>query len=160
MESASGVRYYGLRYYNPSTGRWLSRDPIGERGGVNLYSICSNAVTNYVDALGLSISSYDIDVSTLKPSPMDMSGFELGLAVPSVDPQYGIDTEKVKTEDCRTGYGKKLTLKGGLKVNLYHKRGIDPSVVKGADDWTVNDHERRHAYISQNAWNHGCPVKG
>jgi len=27
---ASGVRYYGYRYYSPSLARWLSRDPIGE----------------------------------------------------------------------------------------------------------------------------------
>jgi RHS repeat-associated protein len=26
----SGLYYYGYRYYNPSTGRWLSRDPIEE----------------------------------------------------------------------------------------------------------------------------------
>jgi integrase/recombinase XerD len=28
---------YGYRYYNPTTGRWPSRDPIGEEGGLNLY---------------------------------------------------------------------------------------------------------------------------
>ena len=28
--TASGVRYYGKRYYQPQTGRWLSRDPIGD----------------------------------------------------------------------------------------------------------------------------------
>ena len=28
----TGLYYYGYRYYNPSTGRWLSRDPIGEKG--------------------------------------------------------------------------------------------------------------------------------
>ena len=27
---------YGFRYYNPQTGRWLSRDPIAEEGGPNL----------------------------------------------------------------------------------------------------------------------------
>ena len=24
--------YYGYRYYNPSTGRWINRDPLDERG--------------------------------------------------------------------------------------------------------------------------------
>jgi RHS repeat-associated protein len=27
----TGLYYYGYRYYNPSTGRWLSRDPLGEQ---------------------------------------------------------------------------------------------------------------------------------
>jgi RHS repeat-associated protein len=32
---------FGFRYYNPSTGRWLSRDPAEEEeGGFNLYAAC------------------------------------------------------------------------------------------------------------------------
>ena len=49
----TGLLYYGFRYYNPSTGRWLSRDPIEEAGGVNLYGFVSNNPTNDVDPLGL-----------------------------------------------------------------------------------------------------------
>ena len=30
--------YYGFRYYNASTGSWLSGDPIEENGGENLYA--------------------------------------------------------------------------------------------------------------------------
>jgi uncharacterized protein RhaS with RHS repeats len=37
------VTYYGYRYYDPVTGRWPSRDPIGERGGVNLYGFGNNS---------------------------------------------------------------------------------------------------------------------
>lgn len=33
----TGLLYYGFRYYDATTGRWLSRDPIGENGGLNLY---------------------------------------------------------------------------------------------------------------------------
>ncbi|NLH73923.1 MAG: RHS repeat-associated core domain-containing protein [Verrucomicrobia bacterium] len=33
-DDESGFLYYGYRFYNPSTGRWLSRDPIGELGAV------------------------------------------------------------------------------------------------------------------------------
>jgi uncharacterized protein RhaS with RHS repeats len=43
----------GRRYYNPSTGRWLSRDPIGEKGGLNLYAFVANQPTISVDKLGL-----------------------------------------------------------------------------------------------------------
>jgi RHS repeat-associated protein len=49
----TGLLYYGLRYYNPSTGRWLSRDPINERGGINLYGMIGNDAVNGVDFLGL-----------------------------------------------------------------------------------------------------------
>ncbi len=52
-KSASGVCYYGFRYYNPQTGRWLSKDPLAERGGVNLYGMIGNNAVNEVDYLGL-----------------------------------------------------------------------------------------------------------
>jgi len=31
-ENASGLYYYGYRYYDPVIGRWPSRDPIEEKG--------------------------------------------------------------------------------------------------------------------------------
>jgi RHS repeat-associated protein len=50
---ASSVRYYGYRYYDPVTGRWPSRDPIGERGGLNLYGMVGNDGVGMWDYLGL-----------------------------------------------------------------------------------------------------------
>jgi RHS repeat-associated protein len=47
------VAYYGYRYYMPETGRWLSRDPIGENGGLNLYGYVENDGVNRWDYLGL-----------------------------------------------------------------------------------------------------------
>jgi len=52
-ETASGMFYYGFRYYDPVTGRWPSRDPIGERGGLNLYGFVENDGINRIDYLGL-----------------------------------------------------------------------------------------------------------
>ena len=40
-------------YYSPSTGRWPSRDPIEERGGINLYGLVRNNPINQIDKLGL-----------------------------------------------------------------------------------------------------------
>jgi len=46
------MRYYGFRHYDPVTGRWPSRDPIGERGGVNLYGMVRNDAVGRWDYLG------------------------------------------------------------------------------------------------------------
>lgn len=50
----TGLLYYGFRYYDAETGRWLSRDPFGEQGGLNLYGMVGNNLLNSVDYLGLS----------------------------------------------------------------------------------------------------------
>ena len=47
---ASGRPLY--RYYDPVTGRWRSRDPIEEKGGLNLYAFVGNDVINANDYLG------------------------------------------------------------------------------------------------------------
>jgi len=41
------------RIYDPSTGRWPSRDPIEELGGLNLYTYCNNDPISTVDPDGL-----------------------------------------------------------------------------------------------------------
>jgi RHS repeat-associated protein len=53
QDDETGFLYYGYRYYNPSTGRWLSRDPVGEVGGFHLYSTCVNDIVDFFDPLGL-----------------------------------------------------------------------------------------------------------
>jgi hypothetical protein len=50
-----GVTYYTYRWYDPVTGRWPSRDPIQERGGLNLYAFVGNDGVNAWDLLGLEI---------------------------------------------------------------------------------------------------------
>jgi RHS repeat-associated protein len=52
VEEESGLVYYGYRWYDPVTGRWPSRDPIGERGGVNLYGMVGNGPVSKNDVLG------------------------------------------------------------------------------------------------------------
>jgi RHS repeat-associated protein len=49
--------YYGYRYYKPSTGTWLCKDPIGERGGPNLYGFLKNDSVDAIDLLGMATYS-------------------------------------------------------------------------------------------------------
>lgn len=48
-----GLVFYNYRCYNPLDGRWLSREPLEERGSFNLYRAFVNAPTNNRDILGL-----------------------------------------------------------------------------------------------------------
>jgi uncharacterized protein RhaS with RHS repeats len=40
-------------FYHPSQGRWLSRDPIEEKGGKNLYRALLNNAANNIDMVGM-----------------------------------------------------------------------------------------------------------
>ena len=61
---ASGLVYYGLRFYNPEMGRWMSRDPIGEKGGCNLYLFVRNNQMNYFDHIGLQCRDCSLEYET------------------------------------------------------------------------------------------------
>jgi RHS repeat-associated protein len=60
LDYETGLVYYNYRYYSPTLGKWLSRDPIGEFEQVSedeyifnsLYSFVNNNSTNNVDFLG------------------------------------------------------------------------------------------------------------
>lgn len=51
-DDESGLVYYGYRYYNASMGRWISRDPAGEGGGINAYAFTANCPQEAVDTDG------------------------------------------------------------------------------------------------------------
>jgi uncharacterized protein RhaS with RHS repeats len=53
VDLKSGLYYYDFRYYEPNLQRWLSRDPIEEEGGINLYEYVDNNPINEIDPLGL-----------------------------------------------------------------------------------------------------------
>jgi RHS repeat-associated protein len=63
-DTETGYLYYGFRYYDPQTGRWPNRDPIGERGGLNLYAFVGNNGVNTWDYLGLKRSKF-FDIARL-----------------------------------------------------------------------------------------------
>jgi RHS repeat-associated protein len=81
LEDTSGddvenrVSDYAYRYYDPVTGRWPSRDPIGEEGGINLYGFVQNNGINWSDYLGLEkkcaecykVVTYDCEKITRNP---------------------------------------------------------------------------------------------
>ncbi|MBQ6705528.1 MAG: RHS repeat-associated core domain-containing protein [Opitutales bacterium] len=55
-DSELDLVYYNYRHYSPSLGRFLSRDPIAEQGGLNLYAFVGNRISYLTDLLGLNSS--------------------------------------------------------------------------------------------------------
>ncbi|MBK9128164.1 MAG: RHS repeat-associated core domain-containing protein [Phycisphaerales bacterium] len=55
FDPATGLGYWGYRWYSAKLGRWVSRDPIEEEGGVNLIAFVRNDPIYLQDGLGLDV---------------------------------------------------------------------------------------------------------
>jgi RHS repeat-associated protein len=53
-DSETGLYYMPARYYSPALGRFLQSDPVGFRGGMNLYAYAGNDPLNLEDPMGLT----------------------------------------------------------------------------------------------------------
>ena len=63
-DNETGLYYYGYRYYSSELGRWLSRDPRGEAGSLNLYLFVYNNPLYFIDPFGLNpIESFIVSLS-------------------------------------------------------------------------------------------------
>jgi RHS repeat-associated protein len=58
-DAETGLHYNYFRYYNPQTGRYITPDPIGLEGGINLFTYVAGNPVNFVDPEGLL---YGIDM--------------------------------------------------------------------------------------------------
>lgn len=91
---ASGLYYYGFRYYAPWLLRWISPDPAGEADGLNLYAMVGNNPIRYVDREGLRhhpaldvvamlvamvLARYAFDMEVSHTTQAAVLGFMLGL---------------------------------------------------------------------------------
>ena len=54
-DAETGLVYFGRRYYDPTNGRWLSRDPLGEAAGPNLTAYADNDPVNRIDPIGEAV---------------------------------------------------------------------------------------------------------
>ena len=61
-DDEAGLYYFGRRFYSPRIARWLTRDPIEEDGGLNLYAYCGNDAVGWIDPYGENryITQFDI----------------------------------------------------------------------------------------------------
>ena len=60
-DSSTGLILCGARWYDPSSTRWLSRDPIGYNGGLNLYAYCAGNPVSERDPSGTDLANLEKD---------------------------------------------------------------------------------------------------
>uniref|UniRef100_UPI000683E25C RHS repeat-associated core domain-containing protein n=1 Tax=Halomonas sp. 23_GOM-1509m TaxID=1380358 RepID=UPI000683E25C len=111
-DEESGLYYNRYRYYDPQQGRYISQDPIGLRGGTNMYGYVTNPIS-MVDPLGLS-GFLGADFSSLR------SG---GALRPGTIGQCSLETVVVdNTEEAwahyKNGYGQEVALGPNTKEAL------------------------------------------
>jgi RHS repeat-associated protein len=58
--ATSGLNFTMYRAYDANTGRWLSRDPIQENGGIDLYGYCADDPATLIDPYGKSSSGISL----------------------------------------------------------------------------------------------------
>jgi len=93
-DAETGLVYYNFRYYYPMIGRWLSRDPIGEKGGINIYEIIRNNFIDTYDFLGLFL----INPTAPVPFPMLPYPYPPTTVPPAVEYSYEEMTSAIAKE--------------------------------------------------------------
>ena len=81
--AVTGLINFRMRWYDSETGRWLSKDPIGLSGGLNLYVLCANhpvldsdpmgCVRDTVDGINMEVHKCDPDPWPSKPHAHDLT---------------------------------------------------------------------------------------
>jgi RHS repeat-associated protein len=142
---------YGHRYYSPSTGRWLNRDPIDERGGLNLYVMLRGDLINQIDPTGLEAFGvsgkiviqtrdkrkeigYVINFNVDKDGKTSINSIGLENAWGPFD----VEILEVKVKGTVSGRAK---CKWPLNVNFGGNVRVDLTKKFGKDTWQVNKEE-------------------
>jgi len=107
-DAETGLHYNWNRYYDPEIGRYISADPIGLDGGINLYAYVSNDPVNFVDPWGLWAFWSGV-TGTLASGPA--SSFSEGAAYDSNTGGYGSYSS---TSPDGAGVGSSIGLEFGL----------------------------------------------
>jgi RHS repeat-associated protein len=111
MTEDNGFYYMRARYYDPEVGRFISEDPIGFEGGINLYAYASNNPILLIDPFGLrETSTYPRFVSNFSVSiPNDrLSSRDYNFRFENTP----VDSTYIGMEETRT-VGQLLGISGG-----------------------------------------------
>ncbi|MGU7773982.1 RHS repeat-associated core domain-containing protein [Burkholderia sp. MR1-5-21] len=125
VDEETGLHYNRYRYYDPSAGRFIGKDPIGLAGGINPYEYASNP-TEWIDPLGLSKQCPTmINPRRLqsRQGPSEMTGNKVKRYASAMRAQGGFGTFP-PIEAADVGDGKLVIIDGHHRVEAAMKAGI------------------------------------
>ena len=146
-DNETGLLYYGLRYYSPSAGRWVNRDPSAEQGGSNLYSFCSNSSINGIDLLGLVFTGATTRTPVVGPVTNGNHAGETSFEFIG----YRNELKRGRTpRDCH-----ELVLEGHIENIIVFRSVADQNdTAPDGTGKTTSQHEAHHANINSREWEH------
>jgi RHS repeat-associated protein len=118
-DKESGFLYYGYRFYDPAIGRWINRDPMGERGGQNLHAFVANNPLSLIDSLG--------------DSPLDVVANQIRLSL-SLGEEANAAAQAKKLYEMLIGAGQLVEpLAAKLMENWLKGAPLDPYIISPGD---------------------------
>jgi RHS repeat-associated protein len=151
-DESTKLHYYKYRHYTSKLGRWLSRDPIEEDGGINLYEFVRNNVLIIFDKYGLKAgepeylkddSSKDLGFHGENLEIMGDSDFSFGKFA-------GIFSDKPDENEC---YSMSFNVASAYYA-IYYDKGSNPDDPNDLDALqnTTRQHEEKRKSIFQKQW--------
>jgi RHS repeat-associated protein len=164
---------FGARDYDPTTGRWTSKDPIRFNGGdPNLYGYVLGDPVNFVDLLGLSgedvLRAYEWLVTNhpeitqgLQPSffevelPFGLTGFAGPFDITLTDPDYSSMGELVRNVahellHQQVGFSRTLLLDAKTENDLHRQIYLQADEIE-------RRYEQYQDWLKNQAQKGGCP---
>jgi RHS repeat-associated protein len=148
QDAETDLLYYGYRYYNPSTGRWINRDPIEEEGGINIGSLVGNSTLNHVDFLGKA--GFSLHFRAFIPSTL--GAFVQNSPVAGVNWIYepAIPSHWLFSTDDRHTFSSDI--KASSRIHAY-----TPNKIK--KEWIGNMKSKGRLFVAESSGSHRIRVK-
>ncbi|EEG9940340.1 type IV secretion protein Rhs [Salmonella enterica] len=105
FDDETGLHYNLFRYYAPECGRFVSQDPIGLRGGLNLYAYAPNPI-RWIDPLGLAILEHQSNFDAARRTGFENAGMTNpeDVTFSKVDPKTGTVVEFKGPNGAKVAY--------------------------------------------------------
>ena len=108
-DKETGMYYYRARYYDAKVGRFVSKDPIGLAGGINLYSYVGNNPVNWIDPLGLHWLPTQHPAGLIPHTHAGANG-PVTVVNPRDPGAWPGDPQHIKPSNCEKGCGAEFAL--------------------------------------------------